>query len=80
MSEISQISKSVIRCAIRVSTMRNQRKVRSENQSQKDNQWRKESMIQFNIICCFVEVTLCSLCEANVWGYSPPRVQRGVGV
>eukprot|EP00971_Amphidinium_carterae_P313763 6236136-Amphidinium_carterae.1 len=46
MSEISQTVKSVIRCAIRVSTMRNQRKVRSESMSQNENQSKTKTSAQ----------------------------------
>eukprot|EP00971_Amphidinium_carterae_P180718 3584433-Amphidinium_carterae.1 len=41
MSEISQINKSVIRMVIKISTMRNQRKVRSE--SKKNGNQRNET-------------------------------------
>eukprot|EP00971_Amphidinium_carterae_P290351 5764835-Amphidinium_carterae.2 len=47
-SEISHIMKSVIRCAVRVSTMRNQRTVRSLSMSQNENQSRKKSARELN--------------------------------
>eukprot|EP00971_Amphidinium_carterae_P039259 771731-Amphidinium_carterae.1 len=50
MPEISQIVKSVIRCAIRVSTMRNHRKVRSLSMSQTENRSRKKSKRIFSLI------------------------------
>eukprot|EP00971_Amphidinium_carterae_P177596 3522484-Amphidinium_carterae.1 len=48
MSEISQIVRSVIRFGIRVSTMRNQRKVRSLSMSQNEIKSRKKTARKFN--------------------------------
>eukprot|EP00971_Amphidinium_carterae_P330242 6463172-Amphidinium_carterae.2 len=49
MSEISQAIKNVIRGVIKVTTMRNQRKVRSSSMSQNEIKNRKEAACEFNM-------------------------------
>eukprot|EP00971_Amphidinium_carterae_P268873 5334234-Amphidinium_carterae.1 len=59
------VSHKLIRCAIRVSTMRNQRKVRSESMSQNENRSRKKSANEFHMVAEQVNIKGLSRAQIN---------------